>query len=87
MRTVTEIQEDGSVIITEREVNWNEVRDIRFSYLQMSDLWMLADRYAELSVEQQQDLVAYRQALRDITDFETANEAADNFPIPPDWMI
>ena len=47
---------------------------------------MLADRYAQLTEERQTELVEYRQALRDITDYEEANDAADNFPTEPDWI-
>ena len=47
---------------------------------------MLADRYAQLSEEQQTELIEYRQALRDITDYEEVNDAADNFPTRPVWM-
>jgi hypothetical protein len=47
---------------------------------------MLADRYAQLTEEQQTELTIYRQALRDITDYATANLAGDNFPDAPSWM-
>ena len=40
-----------------------------------------------MAEEQQTELVEYRQALRDITDYEEVNDAADNFPTEPEWMI
>lgn len=75
-------------------VNWGDVLSWRQGYLTTSDLWMLADRYAQLTIEQQEELTTYRQTLRDITDYydetdeetQGANAAADNFPTAPDWM-
>ena len=48
---------------------------------------MLVDRYDTLSEEQQVELTEYRQTLRNITDYEEANDAADNFPTELEWMI
>jgi len=70
-----------------RDVDWEEVRQERNRVLEISDLWMLTDRYAQLSEEQQTELVAYRQLLRDVmSDYETSNEAADHFPVAPTWF-
>lgn len=74
-------------VITYDDLEWQDVLEPRQTWFILSDLWMLADRYAQLSEEQQTELVEYRQALRDITDYETANDAADNFPTEPEWMI
>ena len=77
---------DGTVTTTKFDYNWGDLLQERLVFLIESDLWMLADRYAQLSEEQQTELVEYRQALRDITDYEEVNDAADNFPTKPDWM-
>ena len=76
---------DGNLTVESIEVDWDLVRTYRDAWLKESDLWMLVDRYNTLSDEQQTELVEYRQALRDITDYETANDASDNFPTEPDW--
>ena len=47
---------------------------------------MLSDRETLLTEEQNIELVTIRQALRDITDYDTANEAADNLPTIPVWI-
>jgi len=68
------------------DMDWGDIYPIRIAYLIASDLWMLSDRFNALTTEQQTELTTFRQALRDITDYDTANDAADNFPTPPDWM-
>jgi len=79
---------EGGVITTQGQydVTWLEVRNERDNALTNSDLWMLADRYAQLTEEQQTELVEFRQALRDLPDYDTANDAADAFPTPLEWM-
>ena len=78
---------DGNLTVESIDVDWDLVRTYRDAWLKESDLWMLIDRYNTLSEEQQTELVEYRQALRDITDYEEANDAADNFPTEPEWMV
>jgi len=83
------------------EVDWDTVRLERDRLLVETDMWMLADRYNTLTESQQTELANYRQLLRDLPatyfnesdyDEETglgskgANDAADNFPTPPDWL-
>ncbi len=49
---------------------------------------MLVDRYNTLTTEQQNELATFRQLLRNITvDYSTPNEAAENFPDPPAWLL
>ena len=62
---------DGTVTTTQFDYEWGDLLQERMMYLVKSDLWMLADRYAQLTEERQTELVEYRQALRDIT--KTAN--------------
>ena len=78
---------DGTVTTSQFDYEWGDLLQERMMYLVKSDLWMLADRYAQLTEERQTELVEYRQALRDITDYEEANDAADNFPTEPEWMV
>ena len=89
---------DGDTLVETREIAYTQdgVRMQRDSELLDSDLWMLADRYANLTEEQQTELIDYRQALRDITSYFDdddlqqilgANDAMQNFPIQPDWMV
>jgi len=73
-------------VITLEECDWGFINDERIMRFRQSDLWMISDRFNNLTTEQQTELITYRQALRDITDYETANDAADNFPSEPDWM-
>lgn len=85
----------------QEDVDWETVRAERDSMLETTDMWMLTDRYNTLTESQQTELTNYRQTLRDLpsvyfdeTDFDEqtglgtkgANEAADNFPTPPDWL-
>jgi|TARA_B110001454_G_C12611084_1_gene388715 hypothetical protein len=78
---------DGNLTVESIEVDWDLVRTYRDAWLKESDLWMLVDRYNTLSEEQQIELIEYRQALRELPDYETANDAADNFPTELEWMI
>lgn len=91
---------NGTEIIEQyqQDYSWDDVRQERDEMLRQSDLWMLTDRYAQLTEEQQTELVEYRQTLRDLpstyfddTDDEDetsgANNATDNFPTEPDWMV
>ena len=77
-----------------RDFDWNTILMARITQLEITDIWMLTDRYNSLTSEQQTELTTYRQALRDITDYldedeemNGANNAADNFPTLPDWMV
>ena len=81
------IDPNGNVTVEMQDIEWDELRTFRDAWLKESDLWMLADRYSQLTDEQQTDLTIYRQALRDLPDYDTANDAADAFPTPLEWMI
>ena len=87
--TVVSKDADGNKVVTVNEVGdweWIEIRHIRDSYLEASDLWMLSDRYAQLTEERKTELTTYRQALRDITEYATANEGFENLPSEPTWF-
>jgi hypothetical protein len=87
-RNYIEYGDDGVITIQgQHDVSWFEVRSERNNALTTSDLWMLSDRYDALTTEQQTELTDYRTLLRTLpNDYSTANDAADNFPTPPDWM-
>lgn len=93
-RNYTLYNQDGSIVETGiRDFDWNTILMARITQLEITDIWMLVDRYNTLTSEQQTELTTYRQALRDITtyldedeDMDGANNAADNFPNPPDWL-
>jgi len=72
---------DGPDIIEEgmRDVTWEEIRDMRDSYLKTSDWRAVKDRTMSQAWKD------YRQGLRDLPqDNATPNDAADNFPVMPD---
>ena len=62
------------------DVSWEDVRSTRDQALADSDWRAVSDRTIS------QDWIDHRQALRDLPqDFpESANDAADNFPQPPE---
>ena len=70
----SEIIETGQVDMT-----WDQIRDMRDQELKATDWRALSDRTIS------QDWIDYRTALRDLPqNFESANDAADNFPQPPE---
>ena len=70
------------------EFDWEMIRQDRQFLLETSDMYMLVDRYNTLTSEQQVELARFRELLRNITvDYATANEAAENFPDPPAWLL
>ena len=61
------------------EVTWEQVRKQRNQELESTDWWALKD----LTMSQAKK--DYRQALRDLPQtYESANDAADNWPVMPD---
>tara|TARA_Y100000592_G_scaffold100393_1_gene180275 strand:- start:199 stop:492 length:294 start_codon:yes stop_codon:yes gene_type:complete len=93
-RNYTTYNQEGTVIETGQiDIQWATILAARMTQLELSDIWMLTDRYNTLTSEQQTELTTYRQALRDITNYldegeemDGANNAADNFPSPPSWL-
>ena len=72
---------NGSEIIEsgQYEVTWQEGRNRRNELLKSTDWWALKD----LTMSQAKK--DYRQALRDLPqNYESANDAADNWPVMPD---
>lgn len=72
---------EGSQIIDsgKYDVSWEEVRKMRDWHLKETDWWAVKD----LTMSQAKK--DYRQALRDLPQtYESANDAADNWPVMPD---
>lgn len=76
----------GEELLVDR--TWDDLRLLRNHYLAETDTWLLADRHSLLSTEQKAHITTWRQALRDLpTQYDTANEAWDNFPEPEAWVL
>ena len=88
-RRNTEVWKNGLLVEqTTFDVEWDDVRNERDMFLEQSDRWMLADRYNQLTAEQQTEITTYRQTLRDIpASHPTPNEAYDAIPDEPAWMV
>jgi hypothetical protein len=71
---------DGEEIVEQGnyDVSWEKVRKMRNMHLQQTDWWAVKD----LTMSQAKK--DYRQALRDLPqNYESANDAADNWPVMP----
>jgi len=78
-RRMIHIDTDGTKTVTYREVTWEEVRHNRNVELAQSDWRAMKDRV--LSSEWKD----HRTALRDLPqNFESASDAADNWPESPE---
>lgn len=77
----THIVFDGEEISsqTQIDVSWVEIRNFRNAILSDTDWRAVKDRTMTQAWRD------YRQALRDLPQtYESANDAADNWPIPPE---
>jgi len=77
-RTVTRFKNGEVLEVFQRDVEWNEILHQRDSLLRKSDWRAVKDRTMSQAWKD------YRQALRDITEHDTANDACDNWPVMPD---
>lgn len=79
-RTVTTCDHEGNIISqTQTEVDWVTLRKERNAELQNTDWRAVKDRTMSQAWKD------YRQALRDLPqNYESANDAADNWPISPE---
>lgn len=70
----------GTDLVSEtfREVSWEQVRAERDRALLECDWRALKDVVLSTAWKE------YRQALRDLGGFDSANDAADNWPVRPD---
>ena len=80
LRTITEhFADDREDIVHVRDVTWAEVRQSRNAALADSDWRAVSDRTIS------QDWIDHRTALRDLPqNHASANDAADNWPQPPE---
>ena len=69
------------------EFAWEELRARRNSRLKKADKYQGVLFYNTLTTTQQTELATYRQALLDITEYDTTAEAWANWPTRPDWMM
>ena len=95
-KTVYQDINGNEILVEEENYTWIEVRRDRMAFLSWSDEFMIPDRFALFSEEQQTELLEYRRLLRNLPetywDEEEeesygANNAADNFPIQPEWLV
>ena len=80
-------EEDGTVTVETFDITitWEAIFVEREMMLKNTDSFVLPDR--GLTDSQLTDIQNYRQAWRDITDYDTADEAYENLPILPDWVL
>ena len=78
MRTHTHRALDGTLTTTKFDMSWDQIRRPRQPLLDESDWRAVKDRTMSQAWKD------YRQALRDLGGFDTANDAADNWPEPPE---
>lgn len=62
-------------------MNKTQLRAERDTRIAATDFWMTVDVFSKLNEADKEDLIDYRQALRDITN-DFANDATD---IDPTW--
>ena len=79
-RNWTKLDHEGNILESKTiEVTWDQVRKYRDRLLQKTDWLAVKDRTMSQAWKD------YRQALRDLPqDHESANDAADNWPQPPE---
>jgi len=69
------------------DVTWDTFRESRDLALLATDVHMLADKYAALTEDQQNEITTFRQWLRDApANYDSANDAVDNWPQPESWF-
>ena len=80
MRTHTFRAADGTLTTTTFDMTWDQIRSLRQTLLDETDWRAVKDRTMSQAWKD------FRQALRDLPqDFpESANDAADNWPQPPE---
>ena len=69
------------------DVTWETFRESRDLALLATDVHMLTDKYNALTEEQQEAITVFRQWLRDAPEnYDSANDAVDNWPQPENWF-
>ena len=70
----------------EEEIAWNELRGQRDNLLRATDFMMTTDFYASMTSQEQTDVTAYRQDLRDLPD-DTVDPENPTWPTKPQIVI
>ena len=79
MRTHTHRAADGTLTTTLTDMTWDQIRRLRETLLDETDWRAVKDRTMSQAWKD------YRTALRDLPqDYDSANDAADNWPVMPD---
>ncbi len=69
-------------------MEWDELRDFRQENLLYMDRYQLSIIYDNLTDAQRTELQQYRQDLLDLPqNYDTPQEAYDNMPVKPVWMV
>tara|TARA_R100000008_G_scaffold24960_1_gene13447 strand:- start:663 stop:875 length:213 start_codon:yes stop_codon:yes gene_type:complete len=69
-------------------MEWDELRGIRQGLLKGMDVYQLSIVYDGLTDTQKAGLQQYRQDLLDLPqNYSTPQEAYDNIPTKPEWMV
>ena len=69
-------------------MEWDELRGIRQGLMKEMDIHQLSIVYNSLTDTQKTALQQYRQDLLDLPqNYDTPQEAYDNIPTKPDWMV
>ena len=69
-------------------MEWDELRDFRQENLLYMDRYQLSIIYDNLTDAQRTELQQYRQDLLDLPqNYDTPQEAYDNIPDKPEWMV
>lgn len=79
--------EDGTVTVETLsvEITWEEIYIERETMMKNTDSFVLPDR--GLTDSQLTDIQTYRQAWRDITDYDDVDDAYENLPSLPNWVL
>ena len=85
IRTYGHTEADGSVSTIIMDATWAMVRGHRQTLFEMTDTLMI--QFDRLTDAEQEQLKTFRQTLRDITNYDTPNEACDAMPDLPQWVI
>jgi len=69
-------------------MEWDELRGIRQGLMKEMDIYQLSIVYNSLTDTQKTALQQYRQDLLDLPqNYDTPQEAYDNIPDKPEWMV
>ena len=69
-------------------MEWDELRGIRQGLMKEMDIYQLSIIYNSLTDEQKTELQQYRQDLLNLPqNYDTPQEAYDNIPTKPEWMV